>query len=155
LPSWPPITTNPRLPPQARCQTPVASATLSAVRWRLGVPRAVEAAHLVHGAVRLAEDVAVDVEKALRVRDGLLARGGFDDRAAADAFLGLGERPVGDADLAVLEGDARPVQSHAAGLDQHTRLGHFLAELAERLEQLRIWRARGRVERYRGQHESH
>src|SRR4029079_3256089 len=60
------------------------------------------------------------------------------DREAADELLGLGERSVDQAALAVRVADARAVRArlHAFGAEQNAALGQLLGERAHRDDEL-------------------
>src|SRR6266567_845879 len=80
------------------------------------------------------------VEPALAVADDLPEPPGdldhlgpgphFDQREPADRLLRLGERPVGERELATGRLDARTDRVEAAGGQQHALLGQFVDELA-------------------------
>src|SRR5690606_5043672 len=71
-----------------------------------------------------------DLPEPLGQLDRLLAAARLDQREAHDALLGLGERAVGDGDLAAGRGDARAAGLQPAGRQQHPCPGHLLDEPA-------------------------
>src|SRR6185436_7583961 len=81
----------------------------------------------------LLPEADVRLQKAPRPVDGFGLRRDVVDRIPADDFLGLGERSVGDGDLAVREPGARPLGGRAQSPHAHhlALLRRFRAELAD------------------------
>src|SRR6185312_15617444 len=81
--------------------------------------------------------LAVDRDEAPGHLDRLLHRGRLEDRVAADHFLALDERAVGDGDLPVLAADPLALARgrEARGAHERAGAGHFLDQLAHLLHE--------------------
>src|ERR1700683_2374 len=82
--------------------------------------------------------LAQDVEEALGPLDGFGHVPALDERPATDDFLGLGEWPVDDAELAILQTDldAHGRRRDPTRCNNDARLGRLLDELAHLLVDL-------------------
>ena len=135
-----------------------AAAVMTADRCLAGFgltsPANGESAHLA-GAFPARHQVLVELHELLGRGERLFLAGQFENRIAADHFLGLDERAIDDAELAVVDAHLRAggerhqpaIVEHAAGLDL------AVGELAHGLEQFR--RRRARMGGFNDEHEPH